>query len=422
MFVHAVISDGDIESDLMPENQWKVSAAITGLASTALAPRQFANRSAVSAASEVVAGALKDAGLQRSQIDGLCVHIGSPRGTDYDVLANMLGINVRFCGQPWSHGRFTASVITHAAMALSCGMANYVLCVAAYRNSNEGGRHGTKARSTFFEDLRQGGGPHAETPHAGFTAPVAGTAMAYQRYLHKYNISADKLATLALTQRRNAMRNPRAAMRKPLSAEEYFSSRFIVEPMHLFDCSVEVDGAVAIILTTPDRAKDCAKAPVHLLGFQGLNAGPNEFCMGQPGLGFNQADVFDYVSPGADQMVYRMAGLKPSDVDVLEVYDAFAPMSLWAIERMGHCKGGEAADWIQGGRIEIGGELPLNTSGGMLSEGHLNGWPQIAEIIRQLRGEAGDRQVADARIGQWGTSIGDSLILGRDGTQTARAA
>ena len=109
-------------------------------------------------------------------------------------------------------------------------------------------------------------------------------------------------------------------------------------------------------------------------------------------------------------------------MDVLEVYDAFAPMSLWAIERMGHCKGGEAADWIQGGRIEIGGELPLNTSGGMLSEGHLNGWPQIAEIIRQLRGEAGDRQVADARIGQWGTSIGDSLILGRDGTQTARAA
>ena len=132
----------------MSDNQWKVSAAVTGIANTSLGPRQYANRSAVSVASEVVAEALKDAGLQRSQIDGLCVHIGSPRGTDYDVLAAMLGLNVRFAAQPWSHGRFTASVITHAAMALSCGMANYVLCVAAYRNSNEGGRHGTKERAS----------------------------------------------------------------------------------------------------------------------------------------------------------------------------------------------------------------------------------------------------------------------------------
>ena len=121
-------------------------------------------------------------------------------------------------------------------------------------------------------------------------------------------------------------------------------------------------------------------------------------------------------------MMYRMAGLQPADIDMLQVYDAFSPMTLWAIERMGHCKTGEAADWIQNGRIDQNGELPLNTSGGMLSEGHLNGWPQIAEIVRQLRNEAGERQIPDAKTGQWGTGLGDALIFGRDGVQPGALA
>lgn len=400
----------------------KVAAAITGVASTAFGPRKFADRTAISVASEVVAAALADAGLERSQLDGLIVHIGSPRGADYDVAASLLGLNVRFAAQPWSHGCFTATVIQHAAMALEVGLADYVLCLASYRNSSAGGRHGTKTRSTFHEYLRQGGGPHGETPHAGFTAPLAGTGMAARRYFDKYKISLEKLATLALTQRRYATLNPLAAMRKPLTADEYFNSRYIVEPLRIFDCSVEVDGAVAVIITTADRARDGRKPPVHLLGFQGINAGPNEFGMGQPGLGFNQAEVFDYVAPGGDQMMYRMAGLQPADIDMLQVYDAFSPMTLWAIERMGHCKTGEAADWIQNGRIDQNGELPLNTSGGMLSEGHLNGWPQIAEIVRQLRNEAGERQIPDAKTGQWGTGLGDALIFGRDGVQPGALA
>ena len=161
---------------------------------------------------------------------------------------------------------------------------------------------------------------------------------------------------------------------------------------------------------------------MHLLGFQGINAGPQEYIFGQPGLGFNQADAFDYVSPGAEQTVYRMAGVTPKDIDLLQVYDAFSPNVLWTLERMGHCPVGEAPDWIQNGRIEIGGALPVNTSGGMLSEGHLNGWPQFVEIVRQLRGECGVRQVTDAKLAQWGTCVGDSLIFGRDGTQPARVA
>src|SRR5690606_33377010 len=141
-------------------------------------------------------------------------------------------------------------------------LADYVLCFAAYNNS-QFGRHGSKERPSFGESLREGGGPHAETPHAGLTAPVAGAGMAAQRYFHKFGVDADKLVEVPIAFRNHAMLNPEAVMQKPLTREEYFASRYIVEPLRLFDCSVPVDGAVALILTTAERARDCARAPVY---------------------------------------------------------------------------------------------------------------------------------------------------------------
>jgi acetyl-CoA acetyltransferase len=110
-----------------------------------------------------------------------------------------------------------------------------------------------------------------------------------------------------------------------------------------------------------------------------------------------------------------MADLKPSDVDAFYLYDAFTPMVLWALERFGHCRVGEGMDFVQDGRIELGGKLPVDTNGGMLSEGHLNGWGHFLEIISQLRGTAGARQVAGAKVAQWGTCIGDSILFGARG-------
>lgn len=387
--------------------------AVVGAACTNFAAKE--TRTAIQLASDVAAAALQDAGLERGQIDGLVVHIGSPRGNDYDLTASLLGLTTRFSAQPWSHGRFAATVITQGAMALSWGMADYVLCLAAYNNTSFG-RHGAASRPNFSESLREGGGPHAETPHAGLTAPVAGAAMAAQRYFHKFGVSGDSLAAAALAFRRHAQLNPGAAMRKNLTREEYLSARYIAEPLRLFDCSVTVDGAAAVILTTADRARDLRGKPVYMLGAQGIHAGPNEFIFGQPGLGVNQSEEFEY-RPSADQTVYRMAGVTPRDIDTLQLYDAFSPQVLWTLERFGFCKPGEAADWIQNGRIELGGELPINTSGGFLSEGHLNGWGQMVEIVRQLRGQAGERQVKDAALAQWATTIGDSIIFGRDGVR-----
>lgn len=365
----------------------------------------------IALAETALSRALADAGLDRKAIDGLVVHIGSPRGMDYDRTASLLGLDVRFAAQPWSHGRFAATVVTHAAMALSWGLADYALCLVAYRNSPFP-RHGDKARPSYHESLRDGGGPHAETPHAGLNAPVSGAAMATQRYFHRYGIDPAKLAAVPIAFRKHARLNPGAAMQKPLDLETYLQSRFIAEPLRLHDCSFIVDGAVALILTTRERARDTAGKPIPILGVQGIHGGPDEYIFGARGLGIDQAEVFDETPRWQDQIVYRMAGLGPSDVDTLHVYDAFSPLALWTLERFGFCKPGEGADWVQGGRIELGGELPMNTSGGHLSEGQLNGWGQIVEMISQLRGTAGPRQIPDARVAQWATAIGDSLIFG----------
>jgi acetyl-CoA acetyltransferase len=377
---------------------------------------RFETRTPISLASEAVSLAVADAGLPRDAIDGLIVHIGSPRGADYDEIAAQLGLRVRFASQTWSHGRFGATVIQHAAMAVACGMADHVLCLGAYKNSDQG-LIGSRKSWGFEESLRYGGaGPHGETPHAGFNGPVAASGFAARRYFHRYGQDPAKLAAVPVAFRQHAMLNPQARQRKPMSVEQYLAAPYIVEPLRLPDCSSVVDGAVALVITSTGRARDRRASPTYILGMQGVHAGPDEFIFGQPGLGVAQERMFDYTSAGEGHDVYRMAGLKPTDIDLLQVYDAFSPLVLLALERFGFCKPGEAADYVQDGRISLGGELPVNTSGGMLSEGHLNGWSQVAEIVCQLRGEAGARQVAGARTAQWGTALGDSIIFGNRDT------
>jgi acetyl-CoA acetyltransferase len=386
-------------------------AAIAGIGTAGFA--NMGDESVASMADRAVAAALEDCGLERSQIDGLLVHIGSPRGLDYDEMATLLGLDVSYAMQTWSHGRFGATVIATAAMALELELVDYALCVAAFKNSLFT-RVGTTGHAAFFEGMREGAGPHAETPYVGFAAPVAGAAMATRAYLERFGIDREKLGAVALAQRAAAQRNPLAAVRKPLTREDYESSRYIVEPLRLLDCSMPVDTAVALILTRADRAADLAAAPVHIRGYQGIHASANEFIFGQPGLGVNQASVFDYEPLGAREPVFARAGVGPSEIQTLHCYDGFSPQILWTLERFGFCGVGEAADWIAGGRIELGGALPVNTSGGHLSEGHSNGWGQTLEIVRQLRGQADERQIPGVRLAQWATTLGDSIIYGAD--------
>ena len=198
---------------------------------------------------------------------------------------------------------------------------------------------------------------------------------------------------------------------KPMTLADHQASRMVVDPLRLFDCCLITDGAAVAIVTSAARARDLKQRPVYISGMQGLRAGRDEFIFAPRGLGINQQRV---TSPSPDQhdlQAYRMAGITRADLAGLYTYDAFSPLVLFTLERFGFCEAGEAAAWVQGGRIELGGELPMNTSGGLLSEAHVGGWNSILEIVRQLRGSAGVRQIEQACHLQWATAWGDSVIF-----------
>lgn len=381
--------------------------AVVGIGTTGFG--RFADRSASAMVCQALSEALDDAGLERAEIDGLVSQIGSPRGLDYDALARLAGLEVRYASQTWDHGRFCGTVIQQGAMALMAGLAETVACVAVFRNSAFT-RHGTEGFPGFEENFREGGGPHAETPHTGLLAPIGGAAMSARRYMHCYGVEPEALAAVALACRRHAGLNPLAAKREPLTMSDYFAAPYICEPLRRLDCSLPVDTAAVVILSRTARAEKLKQPPVHIVSFQGLAGGPNEFVFGQPGLGINQRDSFRYAPLGADEPVYKQAGLRPRDIDTLHCYDGFSPQVLWTLERFGFAPPGGAGEWVQGGRIELGGELPVNTSGGHLSEGHSNGWGQTLEIVRQLRGDAGERQISGCRRALWATTFGDAVL------------
>jgi acetyl-CoA acetyltransferase len=381
--------------------------AIAGIGTTGFG--RFTDRSATSIANEALSAALDDAGLGRGDVDGIITQIGSPRGLDCDELARMLALDVRYASETWDHGRFCATVVGTGAMALMNSLAETIVCIAVFRNSAFA-RHGAEGFPGFAENFREGGGPHAETPHCGLLAPIGGAAMSARRYMHKHNVAPDGLAAIALAFREHAALNPYAAKRERLTREEYLAAPFICEPLRRLDCSVPIDTASVIIMTRSERAKTLRQPPVFIESFQGLAGGPNEFVFGQPGLGINQRDVFDYAPLGAGEPVFANVGITPTDVDTLHTYDGFAPQVLWTLERFGFAAPGKAADWVQGGRIALGGELPINTSGGHLSEGHSNGWGQTLEIVRQLRDAAGDRQIPNCRRALWATTFGDAIL------------
>lgn len=389
----------------MTEGQ--TDAAIVGVGTVGFG--RFTEYSSAELANTAVQRALDDAGLSRSDIDGLLTQIGSPRGLDYDAAARLLAINARFTSQTWSHGRFAATLLQHGALALNAGMTDVVLCLAVFRNSAFA-KIGTSGFPSFSEGLREGGGPHAEMHWAGLAAPAGGAGLALQRYLHRYGVDREKLGRVAIRQRASAVANPLAMLCNPIDARDYADSPHVVEPLRVLDCSVMVDTAVAMILTRNDRAGDQRRQPVRLLSFQGIRGGPDEFVFGLPGLGVGQTNVFDYATEDQVLAVFDRAGRRPADVDALYCYDGFSPQVLWTLERFGFCGPGEAADFI--GPADAAPGLPVNTNGGHLSEGHANGWGHMLEIVAQLRGEAGARQLPDCTTAMWATTLGDAIIYG----------
>jgi acetyl-CoA acetyltransferase len=200
-------------------------------------------------------------------------------------------------------------------------------------------------------------------------------------------------------------------MRAPLTLQAHQAARMVVDPLRLFDCCLISDGAAVVLLARGERARDLRQKPVRIIGMQGTRAGREEFIFAPRGLGINQQSGTRIAARATDMEVFAQAGVTHADIDGFYTYDAFSPLVLFALERFGYCGPGEAAAFVQDGRIELGGALPVNTSGGLLSEAHVAGWNSICEMVRQLRGSAGATQIANAQVLHWGTAWGDAVML-----------
>ena len=383
----------------------KDNVAIVGVGHTEFA--RNLGRHPLDLIGEAIQNALDDCGLRKEEIDGLCSNVGAPGSVDVDALGQALGLELNWYGQMWTHGRFNGSVVQMASFIVHHGLADYVACVMG------AGRGPRMVGGGGQEEARETGGGHGESPPYGMTSPGAGAALAARSYFSRYGASSEQLAAVSMAFRKHASMNPNAIRRDPLTLEDYLDARFICEPLRLYDYCQVNDGGTCVIVTTAERARALKRPPVYIMGMQGIRGGRQEFIFGLPGQGIMYQKEFTYAPKPEELRVYQMAGVKPKDIDALYTYDAFSFLPWVALERFAFCGPGEAAAFTQDGGIELGGRLPMNTSGGLLSEAHLNGWGNHIEIVRQLRGECGERQVKDIEIAMYGAAYGDAIIYRR---------
>ena len=289
--------------------------------------------------------ALDNAGIDRSEVDGLLVNIGTPFGVDYDQVAEAFGLNIHFSDQTWTHGRQMATVLAHAAFAVDAGLAKYVACVCSINWA----RAGTAGTHGQFQDDCEIGGAHFEHPHYGMMSPGGAWAMGARKYFDRYGATSRDLAEVCASTRNYALLNPAAVMKKPLTVEEHQASRYVCEPLHLYDYCLTTGGACAVIVTTAERAQNGPRKPVYIMGMQGMCAGREEATGARPGLGINQQDENYPVPNPRDLEVDRQAGVNHEDIDAFYTYDAMSSIVWMSLERFGFCKAGEAWQFVKGG-------------------------------------------------------------------------
>jgi acetyl-CoA acetyltransferase len=320
-------------------------------------------------------------------------------------IAEYLGIKPRFTDTTVTGGSAFENLVEHGALAIAAGLCNVVLITYG---------------STLWSDRRRvtdGGGLDPTAPAAQFEtpygdlSPISAYALSATRHMHRYGTTAAQLAEVAVSTRKWAALNPRALMQEPITVADVLSSPMISSPLHKLDCCLMTDGGGAVLLTSAERARDLRKPPVYVLG-SGFSA-----------THLTITSMEDLTSTGAidsGRQAFGKAGIKPQDVDLVQIYDSFTISVVLALEDLGFCRKGEGGSFIEGGRIAPGGQLPVNTSGGGLSYTHPGalGIFLIIEAVRQLRGECGRRQVPGAElacvhgIGGWLSSHA-TLVLGR---------
>jgi acetyl-CoA acetyltransferase len=327
---------------------------------------------------QAIEAALVDAAIHKSDVDGLvtCKPLGTDEGTD-ERIAQLIGINPDFASTlHYGTANFSLNL---AAMAISSGLAHTL--VLAY------GTNQRSRRVSFGRNIGRSGGDVAA--RAGFVHVAGPAAMAFRRHQHLYGTTEEELGAVSIAQRTWAQMNPLAIFRDPLSIEDYLASPYLVEPLRRHDLTMISDGGAALVMTTASRASAAGQKAIYLRGFAegtGLRAMQNEDY-------FERSWIRDIAA-----RLWRNVELQPSDIDLLYIQD---PTSVWVfqmLEMFGFCDPGEGCAFIASGETLPGGSLPLNTSGGQLSESYMWGWLHLCEAVRQLRQECGERQVPSAEL------------------------
>ncbi len=361
------------------------ATAITGLGITEMG--RIYGKTSSEFAVEAVRLALDDSGLKKSDIDGLLINSGvtsnQPGGLSLQ-LQNMLGMsNLRLLNHMNAAGSTAAQMVQYASLSVAAGLAKNVVCVFGdaplQQGKSAGSAYGGAARMP-----RRPQGIAGLNAAAGVFGANTMYALAAQRHMGVYGTTQDQFGAVAVAQRRWATMNPRAQQRDPMTLEDYHNSRWIVEPFHLFDCCLVSNGAVAVIVSSSDQAKDMKQPPAYILGIG----------QGHPGDTRHAGDDWETETGAkiAAKMAYGMAGVGPEDVDICELYDCYTYTVLVTLEDYGFCKKGEGGAFVEDGKLGPGGSLPTNTGGGELSGYYMWGMTPLSEAVIQTRGQGGERQ------------------------------
>ncbi|GAA3168943.1 thiolase C-terminal domain-containing protein [Nonomuraea roseoviolacea] len=339
--------------------------------------------STLTLACRAVLSALDDAGLGPGDVDGLATHrVGD--SAPPTLVGPALGIrDLSWHLDQFGGGSVSHAVVGQAALAVAAGVAETVVCYRAINARSEFRMGGTGRALPASPEVQY------QAPY-GLFAPPQQYAMYARAHMLKYGTTAEHFGRQAVTQRANAVKNPRALMRAPITLDDYLASRWIAEPFRLLDCCLETDGACALVVTTAERARDLRRPPV-LVSAAAWGGGESHLSGGP-------ADPTTTAAAALAPRLYGQAGLGPREVDVAQIYDCFTYSVIVQLEDYGFCPKGEGGPYVASGATALDGELPVNTHGGFLSEGYVHGMNHVAEAVSQLRGDAGDRQVPGAEV------------------------
>jgi acetyl-CoA acetyltransferase len=351
------------------------TTAIAGIGQTEFSKES--GRSELQLACEAVSAALDDAGLSPSEVDGMVTF--TMDSSDEIEVARNVGIgDLTFFSRVPHGGGAAAGTVAHAAMAVAAGVADVVVCYRAF-NERSGMRFGGSGRTSAETPLFM-----AHYAPFGLLTPAAWVALHAQRYMSTYGVTNEDFGRIAVVDRAHAATNPDAWFyERPITLEDHQNSRWIIEPvLRLLDCCQESDGGVALVVTSAERARDL-RQPLAVISAAAQGAASN----GEMMTSYYRDDITGLPEMGVvAKKLWGDSGLKPSDIQTAFIYDHFTPFVFTQFEELGFCGRGEAKDFATVERLSLGGELPINTNGGLLGEAYIHGMNGITEGVRQIRG------------------------------------